>query len=391
MQLLTAADGDNNRLASGWIARKDDKERYVGARDGDNLLVSSKCDVCIFQKLWDREPNSELEVDKLAMMCIRRVNLDAFWSRAQSNVGGNAGKVREGLQQSEKLGLKGPYLAPGHYRRTIIAGTKWRCKSCSRQQEPGVTLPATNSHPMTLADNNGSVYQRMSINPCGSLWFQRFMTGCRRRMGQDWRPNRAISVKIMSKLLKQVRDNVKATTTNKDWERWVMAGTYFAFCYVVGLRGPEGLLADLEGLNEHFSGTSKYVIIPLLGRVKGEHHSKQHLIPCVSVTDSGIEVESWMRQVLALHRIQGRTRGPLLLNKDGYQSTTRDMNDLFLEALSEVFKKQHPELFAVDIKSTSDLFDKYNVFHSFRRGSESRAVAKKVSEPDRYIVHRWKR
>jgi hypothetical protein len=63
---------------------------------------------------------------------------------------------------------------------------------------------------------------------------------------------------------------------------------------------------------------------------------------------------------------------------------------LFLETLSEVFKK-HPELFAVDIKSTSDIFDKYNVFRSFRRGSESQAVAKKVSEPDRYIVHRWKR
>ena len=62
------------------------------------------------------------------------------------------------------------------------------------------------------------------------------------------------------------------------------------------------------------------------------------------------------------------------------------MNDLFLEAVSEVFKK-HPELFAVDIKSTSDLFDKYNVF----RCSESRAMAKKVSESDRYIVHRWKR
>ena len=127
-------------------------------------------------------------------------------------------------------------------------------------------------------------------------------------------------------------------------------------------------MADLEGLIEHFSGTSKkYVIITLVGRVKGEHHSKQHLILCVSVTDSGIEVESWMRQVLALHRIRGRTRGPLFVNKDRFQSTTRDMNDLFLlKALSaEVFKK-HPELFAVDIKSTSDLFDKYNVFRSFR-------------------------
>ena len=79
-------------------------------------------------------------------------------------------------------------------------------------------------------------------------------------------------------------------------------------------------------------------------------------------------------------------------SKDGFQSTTRDMNDLFLEALSGVFKK-HPELFAVDIKSTSDLFDQYNVFRSFWRGSESRAVAKKVTtnQTATSCIGRWKR
>ena len=56
-----------------------------------------------------------------------------------------------------------------------------------------------NYHPMTLADHNGSVYQRMSIDPCGSLWFQRFVTGCRRRMGQDWRPNQAINTQSCSR------------------------------------------------------------------------------------------------------------------------------------------------------------------------------------------------
>lgn len=38
-----------------------------------------------------------------------------------------------------------------------------------------------------------------------------------------------------------------------------------------------------------------------------------------------------------------------------------------------------------------DLADKFNVFRSFRRGSESRAVAMKVSEADRYVVNRWKK
>ena len=66
------------------------------------------------------------------------------------------------------------------------------------------------------------------------------------------------------------------------------------------------------------------------------------------------------------------------------------MNELFLEVLSDIFETQ-PDLVAPDIKNAADLGDKYNVFRSFRRGSESRAVAQKVSEADRYKVHRWKR
>jgi hypothetical protein len=44
------------------------------------------------------------------------------------------------------------------------------------------------------------------------------------------------------------------------------------------------------------------------------------------------------------------------------------------------------------VQDASDLPEKYNVFRSFRRGSESRVVAMKVSESDRYEVNsRWKK
>ena len=61
-----------------------------------------------------------------------------------------------------------------------------------------------------------------------------------------------------------------------------------------------------------------------------------------------------------------------------------------IELLMEIYE-DHRDLFAVDIKSISDVSEKYNVFRSFRRGSESRAVAQKVSEADRYIVNRWRK
>jgi hypothetical protein len=66
------------------------------------------------------------------------------------------------------------------------------------------------------------------------------------------------------------------------------------------------------------------------------------------------------------------------------------MNETFLELLSEIYEDDR-DLFAVDVRTTSDLYDKYNVFRSFRRGSESRAVSANVSEGDRYIVNRWRK
>ena len=72
------------------------------------------------------------------------------------------------------------------------------------------------------------------------------------------------------------------------------------------------------------------------------------------------------------------------------QSSTSEMSDLFLELLSEIYE-DFRDLFSVDILSSSELSDKYNVFRSFRRGSESRAVSEKVSEGDRYVVNRWRK
>jgi hypothetical protein len=74
------------------------------------------------------------------------------------------------------------------------------------------------------------------------------MAGCRKRMGQDWRPNRAISNPLMNELLTGVETKVKDCLTLDEQEKWLLAGGYFCICYVLSLRSPEGLMVDLEGL-----------------------------------------------------------------------------------------------------------------------------------------------
>ena len=58
-------------------------------------------------------------------------------------------------------------------------------------------------------------------------------------------------------------------------------------------------------------------------------------------------------------------------------------NEVFLECLTDILEEDR-ELFSVDIQSPVNLHDKHNVILFFRRGSESRAVEKNVSEGDRY-------
>ena len=68
-----------------------------------------------------------------------------------------------------------------------------------------LALAIANFTTLTLADNQGTTYSRLAApDPCGSLWFQRFVVGCKKQMGQDWRPNRAVSVEIMGDPLENV-------------------------------------------------------------------------------------------------------------------------------------------------------------------------------------------
>ena len=89
--------------------------------------------------------------------------------------------------------------------------------------------------------------------------------------------------------------------------------------------------------------------------------------------------------------VLGRTSGPAFVNTSTRkQSTTLEMNEIFVELLSELLEERK-ELFPVDVITASDVCGNYNVFRSLRRGSESRAMDMDVSGGDRYIGNRWRK
>jgi hypothetical protein len=65
-------------------------------------------------------------------------------------------------------------------------------------------------------------------------------------------------------------------------------------------------LLDLDGLNHKFTiGGDKYIMVALLGKIKGESGDRVHLQPCEHVTSSKIDVWASLMRLIKFKRTQG--------------------------------------------------------------------------------------
>jgi hypothetical protein len=101
---------------------------------------------------------------------------------------------------------------------------------------------------MALGDQKGR-YLRFATDLCSSFWFYRFIEGARNRMGQDWCPNKAISIELLLLLLESADLKIQESVSLREKNCWVVFHTYVVVCYTISLRGCEGFLLDLAGLN----------------------------------------------------------------------------------------------------------------------------------------------
>jgi hypothetical protein len=409
-------DADADRMGNVWRIDPGDAKKFQRARMGDHLMVAFECDLCVFRKLFRRNPNSD-ETDRKAVATIRRMILDAFWSRATSTVRSNARIIQRGCELSKSLGLDPPYLEPGPLPYHDHCGYGVALQMLLASQEPGRYSSAykqfdtirrlktcygnqvrasgqANAVVTAIGDSDGKSYQRVCSDPCASIWFGRFVTGCRRRMGQDWRPDEAISPRLVKALFRLLDNKIASAQNADDAALWVTTKTLFVFLYVFSLRGNEGLLSDLKGIREEYdagrSHDPPYSTMALLGQVKGEHHRRQHLMYAVDETSSGIGVRKVISDLIAVREDQGLIDGPAICDKDGVQWTTARANDMLHELLEELLI-QDPSLFPSHIRSQEAILAKYHVYRSFRRASDSRAIAKEVAIADIRVVNRWQK
>jgi hypothetical protein len=409
-------DSDVDRMGNVWRLDPGDLHKFQKARMGDHLMVAFECDLCVFRKLFGRNPIDQAK-DNKAVATIRRMILDAFWSRASSTVRANAKVIQKGCELSGKLGLDPPYLEPGPLPNFDHCGYGVALQMLLASQEPGRYSTAykqfdtirrlktgygnqvrasgqANSVVTAIGDSDGKSYQRVCSDPCASIWFGRFVTGCRRRMGQDWRPDEAVSPRLVKALYRLLDDKIASATNADDAALWVTTKALFVFLYVFSLRGNEGLLSDLKGIRDEYEAgrdhDPPYSTMALLGQVKGEHHRRQHLMYAVDKTSSGIDIRKAISDLIIVREDQGLTDGPAICDKDGVQWTTARANEMLHDLLGMLLQ-QDPSLFPSHIRSHDAIVAKYHVYRSFRRASDSRAIAKEVAIADIRVVNRWQK
>lgn len=106
--------------------------------------------------------------------------------------------------------------------------------------------PQANLAPWSLEDDSGG-YTRFNQDKCRSLWFYRFMAGLKNWMGQDWIPNRAMSLNLLRELAYRTELRIAGEGDPEAKHRWVVFSAFLTVAYVVSLQGPEDFLLDLAG------------------------------------------------------------------------------------------------------------------------------------------------
>ena len=208
-------------------------------------------------------------------------------------------------------------------------------------------------------------------------------------MGQIVRQDLGISIEVELQLLEQIKQEIKIS---EGWERelLIMAGSYAAICYCGSFRGHEVFLVDLDGLFKYMkevemSNKQDYVIVPLLGRFKGETGERYHLTPLAATTQSGIQTKMWVKLLLRMHERNGRSKGPAFVDKNNNRMTSKLMQRVILDQLIKV-QVNRPDI----ISDSVDVPEEYGISRSFRRGATTHARNAYVSKADIKAANRWR-
>ena len=396
--------------AEGNIAvTEKDEGRFLSGRSGDHWMTTFQCDLCHFRNMQGRDPFGER--DSLLMATIRRANLDAMWSRESSTVMGNAREVRMLMKNARLLGIEDsllPSMGPfpledeqgmGVAVCILIRSLDEGQNDDTVQFETARKMRAGYSnvwHASTERQVSSTMVRQTTklvatTSPTNAEWFERFMKGMHKRMGDNPKPDLAISIEVMLALMNRFERAWLRVEGDEVAEGRVLFPALFSIvCYCAALRGEEAPLMDLAGTKKHLEEglvhRYPHVVAALLGRFKGEMGEFYHMMPLAETSASGLKPAPWFRRMVVWYERKAIHHGPVFRDSAGRRARAGEY-EYEIRSQLEAIQQEGDGL----INPAVQVFEDYGVSRSFRRGSDTQAIVQNVDARDIDLNNRWRR
>jgi hypothetical protein len=210
-------------------------------------------------------------------------------------------------------------------------------------------------------------------------------------MGEEVRSDYALSIQVLHKMMWHLDREWEEARTIEARKEVVEMAMFLVAGFGLGLRGEEVVKMDIAGFLTYYEAgrdhsSQKHVLIPLLGRFKGETGERWHLLPLVWRTRSGIEAGVWATRLKASLVERRRLNGFVFSTARGKQMKASSLEPRFFEQLHWV-KIRHPDLFPPNVMIEDD----FGVARSCRRGSSTEAANQGVDTTIIEMICRWRK
>ena len=386
-------------------------DKFKCARNGDHVICPFQCDLCHFRNIKLRDPEAGSRQDKNLLIAIRRANVDSFWGRSSNTVKTNKGNLKRlvniakdmygietplpdmgphELQDNWGMGLAatllGKSMDKGNYGPTVQFETARKLRSAYSNAW------GSSRHALTLgvlARDTMKIF--VTKCPGYSLWFERFIRGMHSRMGDDRRPDAAISSEVMHAVMSRVNTDFIDADGGRELRYIARAGMFFLAAYLGSLRGeevPRILRKEFIELNEESSRAKiPHCVLPLYGNFKNDNGiARCYLFRIVQLSKSGFDMAKWVSRVSELER--GSKTAFLFAHPGGKRESGQIYEGYFFGKLKSVQREEKGLL-----PRKLDVDDAFGISRSFRRGSVTAAGnAPKVECDDGDIKrnNRWR-
>jgi hypothetical protein len=297
-----------------------EEKRFTYGRAGDQFVTRFQCDICHFVNIRERLPNIKILSDSKLLSFIRRATLDAMWSRESGTVEKNLYLVKRSLTSFAKFEISpdkalpkmgpcpikddvGMSLAVAMLDRSLDAGRTEETLQFESLRKMKAAFGSLWNASIEATDQSVSVRGQLKTiitkSPTNQDWFERFMTGMHKRMGDVQRPDRALSIEailLLDDMLKKEIEFARRSRNMPGLEEAILLGFYVTIGFCGGLRGEEIVMAHYKGIKEKYeesinNASYPFVMLTLLGRFKGKTGDRFHWQPLALCTSSGIDIK----------------------------------------------------------------------------------------------------